>query len=157
NARRPLARGSTVEHLTLDQGVPGSNPGAPANLLNVKRPPEATPGAVLIRAVPPAVPPLGRPGFSEDAVHPLGRFPEHRRGHVRVHVGRRRQRRVAEDSRDHEQVLARFKAEGGAGMPEVMEALPGKAGARERSLEGVPYVPGVEWAARHRREDEVAV
>jgi hypothetical protein len=28
---RPLARGSTVEHLTLDQGVPGSNPGAPAN------------------------------------------------------------------------------------------------------------------------------
>ena len=27
----PLARGSTVEHLTLDQGVPGSNPGAPAN------------------------------------------------------------------------------------------------------------------------------
>ena len=26
----PLARGSTVEHLTLDQGVPGSNPGAPA-------------------------------------------------------------------------------------------------------------------------------
>ena len=34
---RPLARGSTVEHLTLDQGVPGSNPGAPA------KPPELTP------------------------------------------------------------------------------------------------------------------
>src|SRR5262245_20949494 len=32
--RRPLARGSTVEHLTLDQGVPGSNPGAPANPLS---------------------------------------------------------------------------------------------------------------------------
>ena len=33
-ARMPvaLARGSTVEHLTLDQGVPGSNPGAPAKL-----------------------------------------------------------------------------------------------------------------------------
>ena len=30
HAARPLARGSTVEHLTLDQGVPGSNPGAPA-------------------------------------------------------------------------------------------------------------------------------
>ena len=29
--RVALARGSTVEHLTLDQGVPGSNPGAPAN------------------------------------------------------------------------------------------------------------------------------
>jgi hypothetical protein len=25
-----LARGSTVEHLTLDQGVEGSNPSAPA-------------------------------------------------------------------------------------------------------------------------------
>ena len=32
HAARPLARGSTVEHLTLDQGVPGSNPGAPAKL-----------------------------------------------------------------------------------------------------------------------------
>ena len=34
---RPLARGSTVEHLTLDQGVPGSNPGAPANLFGTRR------------------------------------------------------------------------------------------------------------------------
>ena len=30
-ARASLARGLTVWHLTLDQGVPGSNPGAPAN------------------------------------------------------------------------------------------------------------------------------
>src|SRR5207253_11150531 len=29
--RAALARGLTVWHLTLDQGVPGSNPGAPAN------------------------------------------------------------------------------------------------------------------------------
>ena len=37
HAARPLARGSTVRHLTLDQGVPGSNPGAPANVLSTKQ------------------------------------------------------------------------------------------------------------------------
>ena len=31
-ARASLARGLTVWHLILDQGVPGSNPGALANL-----------------------------------------------------------------------------------------------------------------------------
>ena len=42
--RVALARGSTVEHLTLDQGVIGSNPIAPAIPLNTKRPLRRTEG-----------------------------------------------------------------------------------------------------------------
>jgi hypothetical protein len=45
--RVALARGSTVEHLTLDQGVPGSNPGAPANLRTQQGPRNCPEGLVF--------------------------------------------------------------------------------------------------------------
>ena len=54
----------------------------------MKRPPDAGPRVVLIRAVPPAVPLSGH--AAEDDVGPLGRPIQQAVGQVAVHVGRGR-------------------------------------------------------------------
>ena len=44
----PLASGLTVRHLSLEQGIEGSNPSSPAKSQARIRPPEATPRALLL-------------------------------------------------------------------------------------------------------------
>ena len=46
-----LASGQTVRHLTLDQGIEGSNPSSPANSLSVKQGRRVLPAAFLIPEV----------------------------------------------------------------------------------------------------------
>ena len=57
----------------LDQEIEGSNPSSPANIPNLKRPPEAAPRAILIGSYPTPYPLSGAGPRPEDAVHPLGR------------------------------------------------------------------------------------
>ena len=57
--RVALARGSTVEHLTLDQGVIGSNPIAPANSLSTNEPLQQMPEGLSFWSLPRLLPRRG--------------------------------------------------------------------------------------------------
>jgi len=74
-----------------------------------------------------------------------------------VHVGGRRDLRVAEDARDHAEVLPILEKKRRACVAEVVEPLMGKARIREVALECLGDVPRVERRTVARREDEITV